>query len=107
MCTLLDKKSQREFMSAKKVQIKVARYSHVIILWLGLYSLIHLSNAVACSCIFLTRHEQFQNAEHVFIGRITGVRETKHRASHPQWRGMLGAFQVLHNFGEFRNEVQF
>ena len=85
-------------MPTKNAQFKMARYRRAIIPWLGFYFLIHLSSAVACSCIFLTLHEQFHNAQHVFIGRITGVQATEHRADHPQWRGMLGTFQVLHNF---------
>ena len=85
-------------MPTKKAQLKMARYRRAIIPWLGFYFLIHLSNAVACSCIFLTLHEQFHNAQHVFIGRITGAQEIEHRTSHPQWRGMLGTFQVLYDF---------
>ena len=82
------------------VQLKLAGYaisiSRAIVLLLGLWYLI--PNAFACSCISLTLREQFQMAEHVFVGRITHVQETKSRASHPLWSGVLGTFQTRQTF---------
>ena len=86
--------------STKIVKIKLASYaipnSRTIVLLLGLWLV--MPNAFACSCISLTLQEQFQIAAHVFVGRITRVQETNSRASHPLWRGMLGAFQVQQTF---------
>jgi hypothetical protein len=66
-----------------------------IAIFLGFLSSLWIQNTYACSCVQLTLKEQYQMAEHVFVGRITKAREIKSRSVNPNWKGVLGEFQTL------------
>ena len=69
--------------------------SHGIAIFLGFLSSFCIQNTYACSCMQLTLMEQYQMAEHVFVGRITRTREIKSRSVNPNWNGVIGEFQAL------------